>query len=480
MANEKTPVVWDGDTNKHRPLGAGEKMGGLDASSILSSDSGNLIQTGSDGLAYLSGSGIADPRADNLLEESDQGRLQVTADRFEEWLDGHPQDAAAIAGKLAAQLADGKTIVAADGRLTGDPTNATPAQKAAINSALADPDSGLVVDPSTGMLQVDFSAMPTDKFEDLLKSLRMLVPLTGDMDLYVSVNDSAAGDEIVDGRGTAAKPFRHIQAAVDFATSHYAVGNYRVAIRVVAGTYNENVTLPDFSRGTGYMEIVPDSGARDVVVVAQSDEFGTRGRCFRCIGGYWRLFYMDARRVENPTTDNSPVASCYYAGGGSTRLDLYGCAASQSMPSGSSPLGGNNYTVRIFEVNDGASMRLYHGTMAGSISAQKPSSGTPAVDVFSVERDGSLWLVMDHDSANSPATTPDIACSGSCDTFMHCWQGGSVNTYASGTLINFTGSMEGKRYALYSGSSVKCNGSATYFPGDTEGSVDSSTYCWYA
>ena len=206
MANEKTPVVWDDTTSKHRPLGTGEKMGGLDASSLLSSDSGNLLEAGSDGLAYLSGSGVVDPRADNLLEESDRGKLQVTVDRIAEWLDGHPQDAAlladainvvsgdegnvitagsdkgaflskgaisaavagmtdaqkaqladAIAARIASDIADGKTIVASGGKLTSDPTNATAAQKKAINQALADADSGLVVNNSTGKLQVDFA-----------------------------------------------------------------------------------------------------------------------------------------------------------------------------------------------------------------------------------------------------------------------------------------------------------------------------------
>ena len=267
MANEKTPVVWDDDTKKHRPLGTGEKMGGLDASSILSSDSGNLLEAGSDGLAYLSGSGVVDPRADNLLEESDRGKLQVTIDRITEWLDGHPQDAAAladamnvvsgdsgnvivegtdkgaflskgaiaaavagmtdaqknqladaIAARIASDIADGKTIVASNGKLTADPTNATAAQKKAINQALADADSGLVVDNSTGKLKVDFSNMPTDKFEELLRGLKMQVPLDQNITHIVATADANAGDTIIDGRGTEAKPWKTIQACVDYVT----------------------------------------------------------------------------------------------------------------------------------------------------------------------------------------------------------------------------------------------------------------------
>lgn len=529
MANEKTPVVWDDDTKKHRPLGTGEKMGGLDASSILSSDSGNLLEAGSDGLAYVSGSGIVDPRADNLLEESDRGKLQVTVDRIAEWLDGHPQDAAvladainvvsgdagnvivegtdkgaflskgaiatavqgmtdtdknkladAIAARIASDIADGQTIVASGGKLHSDPTNATAAQKKAINEALADADSGLVVNNSTGKLQVDFSQMPTDKFERLLKGLKMTVPLSANKNLYVSINNSAAGDSIIDGRGTAAKPFKHIQAAVDYATSTYAVGNFHIDIRVVAGTYPENVVLPDFSRGTGYIAIVPDSGARDVIVQAQTNASGTRETCFYASGGSWRLYYMDARRVENPTTELSQAEGCYSAYGSGTVLGLYGCAATQTMPSSPSPLGGNDYDVRLFSVDGGAQLHLYHGVLPYSISTQKPASGTPSIDVFSISRGGQLWLRRTHDSSTTPATTADVNCSGSCNIFMHVWQGGAVNTMGGGNINNFTGTVSGKRYALTGGSYVAgTGGSADFFPGTAgTGTVDAATYCW--
>lgn len=529
MANEKTPVVWDDATKKHRPLGTGEKMGGLDASSIISSDSGNLIQTGSDGLALVTGSSLADPRADNLLETSGNGKLQVTVDRIAEWLDGHPQDAAiladainvvsgdsgnvivegtdkgaflskgaisaavagmtdaqknqladAIAARIAADIADGQTIVASNGKLTSNPTNATAAQKKAINQALADADSGLVVDNSTGKLKVDFSQMPTDKFEELLKGLKMTVPLDSNKNLYVSTNNAAAGDTLIDGRGTAAKPFKTIQACVNYATGNYAVGNYHINIRVVAGSYNENVTLPDFSRGTGYIAILPDSGARDVIVNAQTNANGTRGWCFRATGGVWRLFYMDARRVENSTTDKAQALGCYGADGPGAVLYLYGCAAAQTMPS--SALGGENYALRIFNADSGGQLHLMHGTIAHSVSTQKPASGIPSVlDVFSVARGGELWLHRAYDESNDPQTTPNFTCSGSCGNFISLWQGGAVNTLSGGNMINFTGNVTGKRYDLTGGSHVAgTGGSATFFPGDEEGTVQSSTYCWYA
>lgn len=148
------PVVYDDTTKKHRPLGSGEKMDGLSASSIVSSQSGNLITTGSDGLAYATGSGIADPAADNLLEATSGGKLKVDIDRVIEWIDGHPSDAKTISeaikvvsgdsgnvivkgsdkgaylssAPLASALADGETIVASNGKLAANPMSATAVQ----------------------------------------------------------------------------------------------------------------------------------------------------------------------------------------------------------------------------------------------------------------------------------------------------------------------------------------------------------------
>ena len=194
------PVVYDDTTKKHRPLGSGEKMDGLSASSIVSSQSGNLITTGSDGLAYASGSGIADPSADNLLETTSSGKLKMDVDRISEWLDGHPADAkilseavnvvsgdsgnvitkgsdkgaymssaalASIIGSmpssqtqsLLASFADGQTIVVSGGKLVVDPTAAPKAKLQAITTALRKAGGGLSVDSSTGKLSVDFASM---------------------------------------------------------------------------------------------------------------------------------------------------------------------------------------------------------------------------------------------------------------------------------------------------------------------------------
>lgn len=305
MANEKTPVVWDDDAKKHRPLGSGEKMGGLSASSMISSDSGNLLQQGSDGLMLVTGSSLADPRADNLLEESAGGKLQVTSDRIVEWLDGHPQAAAAIAdavkvvsgddgnvivqgtdkgaylpkqaissavsgmtdaqknqladaisGRIASDIADGQTVTASNGKLHFDPTSATVAQKKAINNALADTGAGLVVNGSTGRLAVDFSQMDPSTFTDFISDMidaQTISSAGGGNHFYV--DGSGGSDSSPATRGAPDKPFKTIQGCVDFITKVYKFADATSYIECKNISQTEPLKLPSFDRTSAVIHI---------------------------------------------------------------------------------------------------------------------------------------------------------------------------------------------------------------------------------
>lgn len=542
------PVVYDDSNKKHRPLGSGEKMDGLSASSIISSQSGNLITTGSDGLAYATGSGIADPAADNLIEATSGGKLKVDMDRVIEWLDGHPADAKtlseaikvvsgdsgnliakgsdkgaymssaslanALAGMSAAQLqqlagalADGKTIVASGGKLTVDPTSATAAQLNKISSAIRKSGGGLSVgsdgklsvdfasmDPAimravvlsmvqqgggigvdqNGQLFVDFDSMPTDKFEAMLKSLKMLVPLDANMHVYVDTNNSAAGDTIIDGRGTQAKPFKTIQAAVNYVTGNYSIGKWRAYIHIGAGTYTENLTLPSYAAGSGYIRLESASGSRDVVVNAAALANGTVHWCAASDGGRWDIYNIEFRRTEAPTLSTTGVVTgCIQASASGAVINLFGCAFRQIVPA-DLPAYSVGYGVRIISADGRGRVNLRHGTIAGSITAA--SRADVSVTVLNVSRGGGMYFyyVMDD------SVSHEIAVSGSCTVFMSAWQSGTTNTVGTGSPLTFSGTMTGKKYEARTGSFICVGQNASYFPGDTAGTVDDSTYCWYA
>ena len=504
MANEKTPVVWDDTAKKHRPLGSGEKMGGLSASSMISTDSGNLLQQGSDGLMLVTGSSLADPRADNLLEESDGGKLQVTSDRIAEWLDGHPQAAAAIAdavkvvsedsgnvivqgtdkgaylpkqaissavstmtdaqknqladaisSRIASDIADGKTVTASGGKLTFDPTNATAAQKKAINQALSDPASGLSVDASTGRLGVDFSQMPTDKFEDLLKSLDMLVPLRANLDLYVGLNGS---DAIEDGRGTQAKPFRTLGAATQYVASTYNIGSYHVTIYLMSGDYgNANISLPAFSATTGTVLIRSLSGNKSDVRVG-----GLRAAS---AGANYNIMYLTATHAPF----NNGTAGAFQAENGA-RLTLRDVTADLSG----------------VVVDPGTLWGFYASTNGIVEWWAYPDSATATGVSFVASSSSRIGGCMYAENGGTVSFASDINVSGTfsmVSAFAMSNRFGSVLSSLSSYInpgrsprINVSGTVTGRRYAAGQLSLIVGRGNSTeagaeYYPGDVEGTA---------
>ena len=522
MPNEKTPVVWDDVTKKHRPLGTGEKMGGLSAASIISSDSGNLIQTGTDGLALVKGSGLVDPRADNLLETSSGGKLQVTVDRIAEWLDGHPQDAAiiadainvvsgdsgnvivegtdkgaylsktaianavngmtdaqknaladAIAARIASDIADGQTIVASGGKLHADPTNATVAQKKAITNALA--GSGLAVNSSTGKFDVDFENMPTDKFEKMLKSMKMQIPLDSNRQLYV--NGSSGNDDAAEADDTT--PFQHIQACVDYATKNFAVGANNVYINIEGGmTYTEQVTLPMFTRTSGVMVLRARQDANPPTITNPSA--AKVGTPVTVTGGSWIIHRVNVTGVfSDPADGNNHFPACVSADGGATSVTIRGCALTSSYNSGT-PADGRNITIRHIAAYNGATVSL--GLVSGYHNTLSVTKGdATGAEFLHSERFSRISI-----PSGNTADTGDmysIVCSGACTYFALVGTSSQIYVVGGGLHYqHFTGTVTGSQYRIVSGSGVSAPSGG--FPGSSSGNYldndpDTGTYCWY-
>ena len=170
----------------------------------------------------------------------------------------------------------------------------------------------------------------------------------------------------------------------------------------------------------------------------------------------------------------SGVGSCYTARN-NAELYLWGCDAVQKLPANAGISSGNAFSVRLFNVDSGGALYWEHGILPGVIETHLPTTSTNypgSVDVISVQRGGTVWLLRSRDENASPQTTPDVECSGSCTTFMHAWQNGTVSVRGSGTLTTFTGTMTGRRFAVETASSVVAGPKATYFPGDTAGVVN--------
>ena len=516
MANEKTPVVWDDTTKKHRPLGSGEKMGGLSASSMISPDSGNLLQQGSDGLMLVTGGSIADPRADNLLEESANGKLQVTSDRVVEWLEGHPQAAAAIAEAVKVVSGDSGNVIVAgtdkgafmskstlasavstmtpaqlttlanalrksgggmsvgsDGKLSVDFASMDPAIMQQVVLDMIDTEGGLAVYSSgskRGKMYVDFENMPTDKFEKMMKDLKMLVPLSGNLDLYVDA--SSDGDSLVNGRGTQAKPFKHIQNCINYFSSTYSLGGYHVTIHVAPGTYSESLLLGTFTYTSGYAAIVASDPANPPVLTNST----LAGTIMYVTGSGWRINRLNLQASRRASNDGLEHHAYVLHLTDSAGLTMYGCSIYDEY-TGAAPSSGHTW-MHTISVELGSSFTF--GTMEGYgnvIEVHKGSANGLTVLGFSKLSNVTAY------STNNDNAIVKIYVSGEFDRFL---SGGS-----SAVVSFVTGATHAQSFDVPSGKTATgqqfyvstCAGlsllSGQTVPGTADsGAVDSSTYGW--
>lgn len=122
---------------------------------------------------------------------------------------------------------------------------------------------GLSVDED-GKIWVDFDSMPTDKFEAMLRSIRVPIWLTGNKSFYV--NQATGSDTLDTGRGeSASKPFKTIQACLNHIGNNYNIGSYTAKIIVSPGLYGR-ISIPKFNSTTGTLIISGDSTDRSQVI----------------------------------------------------------------------------------------------------------------------------------------------------------------------------------------------------------------------
>ena len=429
-------------------------------------------------------------------EQRDTHLLAPTRDTYTNWVEHNPIIREGVLCLVKDRLFDGSLeYLIGDGASTftelmsyaGAPLSRTGAENCSPLAALGkstldaswvpmvtDGSGGLITDED-GNIAVDFSQMPTDKFEALLKSLKMLIPIDRNYSFYVDQSHAAASDTIEDGRGTEEKPFLTIQGCVNFVTSTYALGRRYITIYVKAGTYAEALGLPLYTRTSGYIIIKSFSGDKDVIISPPTSDTGMRRTCVSATGGFWRLEHLVANYVASPTSSlNQPTAGCFAAGDGAT-LVIKGCSALQSVPDDPDVFSdSNSFVVRLFWAGSGAAIEFEMDSLPIVITMDKPASAPFSLSAVHGTRDSKFVL------HRSVGATDTIECSGNCDTFLSLSGQSGVYSTGYGNIISFSGTVTGKRYDLTTGSSVQIGQSDTFFPGDQSGTVDTSTYCFYA
>ena len=333
-------------------------------------------------------------------------------------------------------------------------------------------EDGITINGS-GEIAVDFSKMPTDKFEDLLKSIRVPIWLTRTTQFYV--NDATGSDELDEGRGlTSGKPFKTIQKCVNFIADNYNLSTFSVLINIADGTYNESVTLPSYTSSTGNIALRASNPY--MVTISAVDE--------SCLSAYgeatYNVQYINFKLTINAQTEgNRHGISMIYVDGATIKFTGFNCETTYNGDF----TNGLVYNVTFSAINYG-NIEFYPGTKPYS-AAYNNSANPCQVYAYWLQRFSQVLFHATYDASVAVnllfSVSGVLGSSTTYGIFMRC-SGSSkfinqVYTYTnsfSGTLSNC------RRYSIESGSSCETNGQgADFFPGDQNGSIDSATYAWY-
>lgn len=300
---------------------------------------------------------------------------------------------------------------------------------------------GLAVE-DTGRVSVDFSQMPTDKFEELLKSLRLPQWLTANRTWYVRTD----GDDKNDGSAnTPDKAFRTIQHAVNYVSENFNLVTYNATIQVANGEYEEAVKLPKYTSSSGYITI---RGEGDNTIVK-----GTDCRLFESVqsAGTYAITNLQCKVYA----EKNPMAfpACVSAVGGGTTIYL------SAVTLYGKELDTATGEMRLISC-DGGSVILNNEV---KLHAEGKNSGSRLRCLFA----SSGGKIEQHGNG----TVTSVTGQGEC--FLLCTlQGSFLRNMAYSPAPRITGSFTGVKYYL-GGLSVAVIGALgkDYFPGSIEGSV---------
>lgn len=264
---------------------------------------------------------------------------------------------------------------------------------------------GLAVD-GAGKLYVDFNNLDDTGKADLLQAIRVPMWMTGNKTFYVDKDHPDRGDmvpvpvwdrkepyeafeqrrnaaqELNKKRGTAAYPFDSIQHALDHVCANFNVDKYTATIRVAAGTYHEDVTLPNFSYTTGRVAIQGAGSISFTEAGAITDSLDTifTGRFMDAGGGIFLITGMRLRPAPRSGEDPIWTAESVYPvriSGRGTQLYLQNCRVDPpaAMPAGKSAyalwLTGGNATIAASCVFGGAWNSLWFCQMGSSLTLSR-------------------------------------------------------------------------------------------------------------
>ena len=255
----------------------------------------------------------------------------------------------------------------------------------------------------------------------------------------------------------------------------YSVCVNSAYINVATGTYSEKLSLSSYSRTTGFIYIIGEDGTIINLINSNTIFIST---------GYWHLQNLTIRcsltdeisEIMNGYTIRTPLqvennAIAYII---KCTLEIVSSITLTTLPQ---PL-----ELAIISVQ-GASVvfstsSLGHSTMI--LPDSMPVTTSLVRRFIRMLTDGSVTVNGNYNSQDYAK----CECSGACEEFIivraakFTRQG--TPTYKFIFSVMDGKSVTGKRYNIDNGGTCETvSGGAEYFPGNTAGSVDSTTYSWY-
>ena len=346
-----------------------------------------------------------------------------------ESLVGIEGSANAIANTLALRYTDGR--LKAGAAVTAD-------DAVTLAQMLAFPAVGGGLSVSGGHVYVDFGQMPTDKFEEMLKSIRVPIWLSANKTWFVRTDGSDANDG---SANDAAHAFRTIQAALNFLSANYNIGNYTATVIVQGGTY-ARFTLPKYTGGLG--KIVVSGESKSTVII---DE--TNASCvLTSTSGEYTVENMTLRCTKDYES-NVNYAALWVFANSTIKINNIDFVVNESVVH-TGTVCGICCTKGAVEIRENCTLQL-NGLASGS-------------------RLRAMYLY----ASGSVALYNDLVINGTCENVCICDQ--STWTRSSADPV-ITGTVVGKRYNSTNYGTIQTRGGgASYFPGSVAGTTSDGRY----
>lgn len=355
-------------------------------------------------------------------------------------------------GGDASSLADNQTIIASSDKLVVNLANAPVTKLKNINNYLITSGGGLLVDSTTGKLSVDFPTLH-------------LLSWIGDAGIGTQFYVDGANGNDSTGDGSQSSPWKTIAHATESLCKNYNINSRTVYINIAAGTYTEQIALTEQQRTTGEIVLRPVSGA---TVNVEYSAAGSQ-RIFTHSGGKWRLQNMNITLNLQEINSGNHYPGAVYSSAGELYIETCNFAFTDTSTS--------TVNARMIWSTGG---KIHLQSLSGNSTVTWSGTITNAtLDWIHAENGGEIL-------AHRAATSNQFNVSGEFTVFCSI----GMNSYykitgsaANNPVWNPVNSPTGKRYAAYFGGAIATEASSgtavkTYFPGNTAGTVEASTYSW--